>query len=113
MEWKSLDRCVLKFRLVPSYSSRAMQTHLRWKTSTRHRSLESHLLITSSPTRCKLPLPIVQATQAAKSSDFGDSHIFECQLWVISGQTDLGQSPTLGRELIHRRQRPLPGSPSW
>jgi hypothetical protein len=41
-------------------------------------------LITSSPTRCKLPLPIVQATQAAKSSDFGDSYIFECPLWVKS-----------------------------
>src|SRR5512132_3740598 len=72
-----------------------MQTHLRWETSTRHRSLESHLLVTSSPTRCKLPLPIVQATQAAKSLNLGDSHISECPLWLISGQTVLGQNPTL------------------
>src|SRR4029450_3931728 len=85
MEWKSLDKCVLKFRLVPWCSSRAMQTHLRWETSTRHRSSESHLLVTSSPTRCKLPLPIMQATQAAKSLDLGDSYISECPLWVKSG----------------------------
>ena len=70
------DRCVLKSRLVPWCSSPAMQTHPRLKTSTTHRSSESHLLVTNSPTRCKLPLPIVQATQAAKSLNLGDSRAF-------------------------------------
>src|SRR6476469_2203086 len=73
MEWKSLDRCALKARRVPSCSSRAMQTHPRSEILTTHRSLESHLSATSLPRRCKLPLPKVQATQAAKSSDLGNS----------------------------------------
>src|SRR6476619_700361 len=73
MEWKSLDRSVLKFHLFPWCSSRAMQTHPRSETLTTHRLSESHLLVTSSPTRCNLPSLIVQATQAAKSLLLGDS----------------------------------------
>jgi hypothetical protein len=68
-------------------------------------------LVTNSPTRCKLPLPIVQATQAAKSSDFGDSYIFECPLWVISGHRLAIRSTrqhVRAVDLVFRGQVPLP-----
>ena len=41
--------------------------HPRSETSASHRSSESHLLVTSLPTRCNLPSLKVQAIQAAKS----------------------------------------------
>src|SRR6478752_5538027 len=61
-----------------------MQTHPRSETLTTHRSSNSHLLATSSPTRCNLPSLIVQVTRVEKLSLLGDS-LLECPLWVTSG----------------------------
>ena len=60
-------------------------THPRSETLTTHRLLENHLLVTSSPTRCNLPSPIVQATEAAKSLLLDDRSSSNTRFGSFSG----------------------------